>query len=118
MDKDVAAIRIDALFVVIGYNAVVVFGYNVVHVFALATVVMNGCRVDNLVVILAVFVAGKGGGCYVDVGDGGARIRFYSKSFDYVQGVGGGEGILLGCFAHSVLADIHIGDEHYFTVDA
>ena len=117
MDEDVAAVGVDALVVVVGDYAVVVFGCDMVHVFALASWVMNGGRVDNHVVVLTVFIAGKGGGSDVCIWYCGVWVGLYTKCFHYVQGVGRGEGIHLCCLTYSVFTYIYIGGEDFVAVD-
>ena len=78
MDEDGATIGIDALLVEVGGDAIVVLRLVGVHLLALTRVVYHS-GIDNLIVILTVFVAGEGGGFYVDIGHLCAGIGLDAK---------------------------------------
>ena len=75
MDEDGAALGIDALLVEVGGDTIVVLRLVGVHLLT-TTLVVYGGGVDNLVVVLAVVVAGEGRGLHVDVRHRGAGIGF------------------------------------------
>ena len=83
MDKDVAAIGIDARLVEIGGQPIVVLRNEVVHILA-ATFVVNGGGVDDLVVVLAVVIASIDRGSHIDIRDGGAGIGFHAKGREHM----------------------------------
>ena len=79
MDEDVTTLGIDALLVEVGGNAVVILWLIGVHLLTF-TLMAYSSGIDNLVVVLAVFVTCVCGGCHVDIGHRGAGIGLDAES--------------------------------------